>query len=148
MSRINMSAVAAEGYNHLIALEGYLHKSLDAKLISLVKLRASQLNGCLFCLHMHFEEALKAGDSAVRVNALSGWRESRMFTARERAALKWTEALTFIATDRAEDDTYEAVRAEFSEKELADLTLAIAAINAWNRIAISTRLVHPADKAA
>lgn len=148
MSRINISNLAAEGYNHLVALEGYLHKNLDAKLISLVKLRASQLNGCLFCLHMHFEEALKAGDTAVRINALSGWHESRMFTTRERAALAWTEALTFVAADRVEDETYDAARAEFSEKELADLTLAIAAINAWNRIAISTRLVHPADKAA
>lgn len=147
MTRFNAATLSADGYKHLVALEGYLHDSLEAGLISLVKMRASQLNGCLFCLHMHYEEALKAGDTPVRLNALSAWHESRMFTPRERAALAWTEALTFVAADRVEDGTYAAARAEFSEKELSDLTLAVAAINAWNRIAISSRLVHPADKA-
>ncbi len=147
MTRINIAALAPQGYNHLVGMEGYLHTAIDARLLGLVKLRASQLNGCLFCIHMHTDELRKAGENPVRVTALSAWHESRMFTAKERAALAWTEALTFIATDRAEDDTYAEVSAQFSEKELADLTLAIATINAWNRIAVSTRLVHPNDAA-
>ncbi|ESQ85880.1 hypothetical protein AEAC466_01495 [Asticcacaulis sp. AC466] len=147
-NRLNIAALAAEGYNGMTAVETYLHGALDAKLISLVKLRVSQINGCAFCLHMHREEALKAGDTDVRLNILNAWQESRMFTARERAALAWAEALARIAEDRAEDATYAQVKAEFSDKEMADLTLCIAMINAWNRIAISMRFLHAADKAA
>jgi len=147
-NRLNLAALSAEGYNGMGAVETYLHGALDLKLLSLVKLRASQINGCAFCLHMHYEEALKAGDTPARLNLLPAWEESRMFTDKERAALLWTESLTNIATDRAEDDTYAEVKAHFTDKEMADLTLAVAMINAWNRIAISMRFLHANDKAA
>jgi AhpD family alkylhydroperoxidase len=133
----------------MAALEEVVRKSeLEPELMELVKLRASQINGCAFCLHMHYEEALKAGDTPVRLNLLPAWEESRMFTEAERAALLWTESLTNIATDRAEDETYAEVKAHFSDKEMADLTLAVAMINAWNRIAISMRNLHTNDKPA
>ena len=147
-NRLNLAALSAEGYNGMGAVETYLHGALDLKLLSLVKLRASQINGCAFCLHMHYEEALKAGDTPARLNLLPAWEESRMFTDKERAALLWTESLTHIATDRAEDETYAEVKAHFTDKEMADLTLAVAMINAWNRIAISMRFLHANDKAA
>ena len=147
-NRLNLAALSAEGYNGMGAVETYLHGALDLKLLSLVKLRASQINGCAFCLHMHYEEALKAGDTPARLNLLPAWEESRMFTEKERAALLWAESLTHIATDRAEDETYAEVKAHFTDKEMADLTLAVAMINAWNRIAISMRFLHANDKAA
>ncbi len=147
-NRLNLAALTGDAYKSLLSVETYLHGALDIKLLSLVKLRVSQINGCAFCLHMHYEEALKAGDTPARLNLLSAWSESRMFTAAERAALKWAESLTHIATDRAEDETYAEVKAHFSDKEMADLTLAVAMINAWNRMAISLRLLHPNDVAA
>ncbi len=147
-NRLNLAVLAADGYNGMGAVETYLHGALDIKLLSLVKLRASQINGCAFCLHMHYEEALKAGDTPARLNLLPAWEESRMFTEQERAALLWTESLTLIATDRAEDETYTKVKAHFTDKEMADLTLAIAMINAWNRLAISMRFLHANDKPA
>ncbi|ESQ89199.1 carboxymuconolactone decarboxylase family protein [Asticcacaulis benevestitus] len=145
-NRLNLAALAAEGYNGMAAVETYLHGALDLKLLSLVKLRVSQINGCAFCLHMHYEEALKAGDTPARLNLLPAWEESRMFSEKERAALIWAEALTHIATDRAEDETYAEVKAHFTDKEMSDLTIAIAMINAWNRIAISMRFLHANDK--
>jgi AhpD family alkylhydroperoxidase len=147
-NRLNLAVLSADGYNGLISVENYIHGALDLKLLSLVKLRASQINGCAFCLHMHYEEALKAGDTPARLNLLPAWEESRMFTEKERAALLWTESLTNIATDRAEDETYAEVKAHFTDKEMADLTLAVAMINAWNRIAISMRFLHANDKPA
>jgi len=147
-NRLNIAALSADGYKGLIAVETYLHGALDHRLLSLVKLRASQINGCAFCLHMHYEEALKAGENPARLNLLPAWKESRMFTDKERAALLWTESLTHIDVDRAEDDTYAEVKAQFSDKEMADLTLAVAMINAWNRIAVSMRNLHPNDKPA
>jgi len=147
-NRLNLAALSADGYNGLLIAETYLHGALDLKLLSLVKLRASQINGCAFCLHMHYEEALKAGDTPVRLNLLPAWEESRMFTEQERAALLWTESLTHIAVDRAEDETYAEVKTHFTDNEMADLTLAIAMINAWNRLAISMRFLHANDKAA
>ena len=147
-NRLNIASLSAEGYKGLFAVENYIHGALDLKLLSLVKLRASQINGCAFCLHMHYEEALKAGDAPARLNLLPAWEESRMFTDKERAALLWTESLTNIATDRAEDETYAEVKAHFTDKEMADLTLAVAMINAWNRIAISMRNLHANDKSA
>ncbi len=147
-NRLNLASLAADGYNGLIATETYLHGALDLKLLSLVKLRVSQINGCAFCLHMHYEEALKAGDTPARLNLLPAWEESRMFTEKERAALLWAESLTHIDVDRAEDETYVQVKAQFSDKEMADLTLAIAMINAWNRLAVSMRFLHANDKPA
>ena len=147
-NRLNLAALAAEGYNGMAAVETYLSGALDHKLLSLVKLRVSQINGCAFCLHMHYEEALKAGDTPVRLNLLPAWEESRMFTEKERAALIWAESLTHIDVDRAEDETYAEVKAHFSDKEMSDLTLAVSMINAWNRIAISMRFLHANDKPA
>jgi AhpD family alkylhydroperoxidase len=129
-------------------VEAYLQKSgLDHKLIALVKTRVSQINGCAYCLHMHTEEARKLGESDMRLHLLDAWHESNLYSKRERAALNWAEALTNIAATHAPDDVYEEARQQFSEKELADLSIAIAMINAWNRLAIGVRAAHPADRA-
>jgi AhpD family alkylhydroperoxidase len=144
--RLNPYTVTPEGVAALVGVEKYLERSgLDRKLMALVKMRASQINGCTYCLHMHSEEARKAGESDVRLFVLPGWRESDLYTARERAALAWTESLTHIATTHAPDDVYAEARRQFSEKELADLSIAIAMINAWNRLSIGVRAVHPAE---
>ena len=144
--RMNPYTVVPEGVAALIGVEKYLANcGLDHKLMALVKMRASQINGCTYCLHMHSDEARKAGESDVRLFVLPGWRESDLYTARERAALAWTESLTDVATTHAPDDVYAEARRQFSEKELADLSIAIAMINAWNRLSIGMRAVHPAE---
>jgi AhpD family alkylhydroperoxidase len=144
--RLNPSAVAPEGYAALRRVEEYLRASgLDHKLIALVKTRVSQMNGCAYCLHMHTQEALKLGESSVRLFLLDAWHESHLYSERERAALAWAEALTNIAMSHAPDDVYDEARRQLSEKELADLSIVIAMINAWNRLAIGSRTVHPAD---
>jgi len=116
---------------------------LELSLIELVKMRASQLNGCAFCLHMHMREARAAGESEERLHLLAAWRESPLYTERERAALAWTEALTLLAETHAPDDAYEALAAQFSEAERVKLTMVIVAINGWNRIAVGFRSLHP-----
>jgi AhpD family alkylhydroperoxidase len=115
---------------------------LDAKIIELIKVRASQMNGCAFCLHMHAEEAREAGITDERLHVLAAWRESPLFTTRERAALAWT-ALTRLDQGHVPDAVYEEARAAFDEAELAQLTSAIVTINAWNRISVAYRFVHP-----
>ncbi len=114
---------------------------LEPLLIELVKLRASQINGCAFCLHMHAADARKLGEKQERLDVLGAWREAQCFTPREQAAILWTEALTLIAEHEAHDATYEVVEANFSEPEIAGLTAAILAINGWNRLAIGFKLV-------
>jgi AhpD family alkylhydroperoxidase len=109
---------------------------LDKRLIELIKLRASEINGCAFCLHMHAGDARKLGESQERLDVLSAWREAGCFSAREQAALAWTEALTLIADHERHDPAYAALAANFSEAEIAGLTAAILAINGWNRLAI------------
>src|SRR5262245_20534814 len=147
-SRLNPYTVAPDGVAALIAVENYLKSSgLDHKLLTLVKTRVSQMNGCAYCLHMHTEEARKLGESEMRLYLLDAWHESHLYSARERAALEWAESLTNIATTRAPDDVYDRVRQQFSEKELADLSIVIAMINAWNRLAIGARAPHPSDVA-
>ena len=132
----------------MIGVEKYIEKcGLDHKLVLLLKIRASQINGCAYCLHMHTQDARKLGESESRIYLLDGWRESNLFSARERAALAWTESLTSIATTHAPDAVYDEARRHFSDKELADLSIAIAMINVWNRLAIGSRSVHPADLA-
>jgi len=144
--RLNPTAVAPEGYAALAGVETYVEKSgLDHKLVLLVKIRVSQINGCAYCLHMHTLDARKLGESEARIYLLDAWHESELYSDRERAALAWAESLTNISTTHAPDDVYEQVRRQFSEKEVADLSIAIAMINAWNRLAISSRSVHPAD---
>ena len=106
-------------------------------------MRVSQINGCAYCLHMHTKDARAAGESEQRLYLLNAWEESQLYTPRERAALQWTEALTLVSETHAPDADYEAVRAAFSDTELANLTMLIGTINAWNRIAIGFRAVHP-----
>ena len=114
---------------------------LEVSLLELVKMRASQINGCSFCLDMHSKDARAEGETEQRLYALNAWRETPFFTGRERAALEWTEALTEIAHSHAPDDVYERARKHFSEAELVNLTTAIVSINGWNRIAIAFRMV-------
>jgi AhpD family alkylhydroperoxidase len=146
--RINAFTIAPDGFAALVAVEKYLHAcGLAPKLLALVKTRVSQINGCAYCLHMHTEDARKLGESEMRLYLLDAWRESNLYSPRERTALAWAESLTAIAATRAPDDVYEEARSQFSEKELADLSIAIAMINAWNRLCIGVRAEHPSDLA-
>jgi len=146
--RLNPYAVAPDGVAALIAVENYLKNSgLDHKLMTLVKVRVSQINGCAYCLHMHSEEARKLGETPTRLYLLDAWHESHLYSDRERAALAWAESLTNIATTHAPDEVYEQARRQFSEKALADLSITIAMINAWNRLSIGMRAAHPSDMA-
>lgn len=124
----------------MLGLEEYLHQcGLEESLIHLIKLRASQVNGCAYCIDMHWKDLRALGESEQRLYGLDAWEESPYYTDRERAALAWTEAVTNLRDGHVRDAVYEEVRKHFSEKELADLTLAVAAINAWNRLAIAAR---------
>ena len=138
--RLNYRNVAPGALKTMLDIEAYLAKcGLERPLIHLVKMRASQINGCAYCLDMHSKDARAEGETEQRLYALDAWRETPFYSARERAALAWTEAVTLIAQTHAPDDVYREVRSQFSEQELADLTLAIVAINGWNRLAISFR---------
>ena len=138
--RLDYLKLAPAAYKALGSLEVYLHKSgLDSRLLHMVKLRASQINGCAFCIDMHWKDAKAAGETEQRLYGLDAWEESPYYTDRERAALAWTDSLTLIREGHAPDEVYEKVREQFEEKELVDLTWAIAAINAWNRMAIGMR---------
>lgn len=129
-------------YDAMDSLDQYLDKcSLDAKLLHLVRLRASQLNGCAYCLDMHWKDLRAHGENEQRLYSLDAWRECPYYSDKERAALEWTEAVTRITDGHAADETYERVRGHFNERELADLTLALTTINAWNRLSIAARLV-------
>ena len=142
--RMNYYQAAPDTIKALVALEEQIQASgLEKSLIELVKTRASQINGCAFCINMHTQDARKLGETEQRLYMLSAWRESPLYTDRERAALAWTEAVTLIADTHAPDDLYEELRAHFSEPEMVNLTMLIGAINAWNRIAISFRAIHP-----
>jgi AhpD family alkylhydroperoxidase len=121
-------------------------KGLEESLMELVKIRASQVNGCAFCLHMHTTDARKAGEAEERIYLLDAWRESPLYTERERAALAWTEALTKVSETHAPDDDYRTLKAHFSEEEQVALTLLIVAINGWNRIQVGFRGVHPVEE--
>ena len=137
----NPSKSAPDGMKAMLAVEASIKSSgLEHSLLELVKLRASQINGCAFCIDMHTKDARAAGETEQRIYALNAWRETPFFTERERAALAWAEAVTHISGG-VSDDLYAEARQQFSEKELVDLTWAVAAINAWNRVAISFRSV-------
>jgi len=145
--RLNWTGQAPEGIEAMQKVEAYLaNSSVDPRLLALVKTRASQINGCAYCLHMHSLEARQHGESAERLLLLDAWHESALYTPKERAALAWTESLTRIAETHAPDDAYDEVRRHFSERELIDLSIAVAMINAWNRLSIGFRAVHPADR--
>src|SRR5271169_3245391 len=136
-SRIAYVKVAPGIYKAMLGLEEYLHQcGLEESLLHLIKLRASQVNGCAYCLDMHWKDLRAIGETEQRLYGLDAWRESPYYTERERAALEWTEAVTLIAKAHAEDEIYEKVKGHFSEKELVDLTFVISTINAWNRLAI------------
>lgn len=138
--RIHLAKVSPGAYHAMLGLEKYLQEcGLQENLIDLIKLRASQINGCAYCLDMHWKDLREMGESEQRLYSLDAWRETPFYSDRERAALAWTEAVTRVAETHVPDEVYEEVRAHFSEKELGDLTLAVAAINAWNRLAISAR---------
>lgn len=133
----------------MMSVENYVRATdLDERLRELVKLRASQINGCAYCIDMHVKAALDAGEDAQRLHLLAAWRETALFSARERAALAWTEAVTQLATVDPSDAIYEALCAEFSEAEVVQLTATIAVINMWNRIAVSFRLQPPRGMSA
>jgi len=138
--RIHYAKVAPGAYHAMLGLEHYLHDcGLEEGLLHLIKLRASQINGCAFCLDMHWKDLQAIGETEQRMYSLDAWRECPYYTERERAALAWTEAVTLVANGHVPDAVYEEAKAHFSEKELADLTLAVATINAWNRLAIAGR---------
>ena len=139
---------APGAYQGLLQVYRYTRAcGLEPGLLHLVELRASQMNGCVYCMDMHATEALEGGESQRRLNVLAGWRESTAFTPRERAALAWTEALTEFGRHQAGDALYQATRAHFSEQELVDLTYAIALINAWNRLGVGLLPDLPKDPA-
>ena len=141
-TRLNYAKAAPGVYEAMDALDQYIVKcGLERPLILLVQLRASQMNGCAYCLDMHWKDLRAIGENEQRLYSLDAWRECPCYTARERAALAWTEAVTFITNAHVPDEVYEEVRMHFSEKELSDLTLVVAAINAWNRLSISARIV-------
>lgn len=138
--RIHYTKVSPLAYHALLGLEKYLHEcGIEENLLHLMKLRASQVNGCAYCLDMHWKDLRAIGETEQRMYSLDAWRESPYYSARERAALAWTEAVTRVAETHVPDEVYEEARQQFSEKELADLTVAVATINAWNRLAIAGR---------
>jgi AhpD family alkylhydroperoxidase len=138
--RLNLGAVSPGAYRAMLGLEKFIHESgIEEKLVHMLKMRASQINGCAYCLDMHSKDARAIGESEQRLYGLDAWREAPFYTERERAALEWTEAVTEIAEGHVPDEVYERARKQFSEKELVDLTMIAVAINGWNRIAIAFR---------
>ena len=138
--RLEMHKASPEAYEAMRTLSRYSAEcGLEASLLELVKTRASQINGCAFCLQMHTRDARKLGETDERLHLLAAWRETPIYTPRECAALAWTEALTLLTDGHAPDEVYAQVRAQFSDEEIAKLTLAIAVINSWNRIAVGLR---------
>ncbi len=140
--RFDYAKVAPGVYQAMIGLERYLHQcGLEESLLHLVKLRSSQINGCAYCLDMHWKDLRAIGESEQRLYSLDAWEESPFYSDRERAALVWTEAVTRVADTHVPESVYKEARQHFSEAELANLTLAIATINGWNRLSIAARTV-------
>jgi AhpD family alkylhydroperoxidase len=138
--RIDFARVSPRALQAMLGLQTYVNNSgLEHSLLELVKMRASQINGCAYCLDMHTKDALAAGETAQRLFLLDAWEEAPFYSERERAALQWTEALTRVSEDHVPDAAYEVARAHFSEEELVNLSLAIVAINGWNRLMIGFR---------
>jgi AhpD family alkylhydroperoxidase len=144
--RIDSKTMQAHpGTRAMLELEGAVHESgLEASLLELVKIRASQINGCAFCIDMHTKDARGRGETEQRIYALDAWREAPFFSARERAALAWTEAVTLLAETHVPDAVYDEARSQFDTREIVALTFALVAINGWNRLAVSFRRA-PAD---
>ena len=138
--RIDHARAAPRALQAMLGLQAFVNDSgLEHSLLELVKMRASQINGCAYCLDMHFKDARAAGETEQRLYLLDAWREAPFYSPRERAALEWTEALTLLTDGHVPDAVYDAVREHFSEEELANLTLAVVAINGWNRINVAFR---------
>lgn len=139
-SRLNYNEVAPGALRAMMGLEKYVHQSdLESSLVELVKMRASQLNECAYCIDMHSKDARKAGETEQRLYALSAWRETPFFSERERAALEWTEALTKLSATHITDELYDSVKKHFSDEEMVVLTMSIVAINGWNRLGVGFR---------
>ncbi|MBS0246781.1 MAG: carboxymuconolactone decarboxylase family protein [Proteobacteria bacterium] len=148
-TRFDFATAAPDAYKAIIALEVYCKNSgLPARLFHLIKLRASIINGCSYCVDMHAKEAQHAGLSEQWIRLVSAWHESTVFSDEERAVLAFTDSLTLVAQTRAPDEDYEELRKYFSETDIAKIILVIGAINVWNRIAVGTRKKHPVDAAA
>ncbi|BAH41999.1 MULTISPECIES: carboxymuconolactone decarboxylase family protein [Brevibacillus] len=146
-ARINHRAVNPEAYQTMLKLEKFVNESgLDKKLIELIKIRASQINGCAFCMDMHTQDARKLGETEQRIYLLSVWRESAVYTEAERAVLALTEAVTVITANGVSEELYQQVREHFDENQYVSLIMAINTINCWNRIAISTGMSAPYNK--
>lgn len=145
-TRVNYYQTSPKAMQVLVGVETYLENcSLDPKILGLIRLRASQINGCAFCVNMHYGELKKLESSDTFLNLVSVWRESPCFTNKERAALAWTESVTLLANTHVPDHDYDLVREHYSEMELVDLTVAIGQINLWNRIAVSFRSIPPVE---
>lgn len=141
-SRIDFAKANTAAIRPMYALEAYIKNSgLELPLIELVRMRASQINGCAYCLDMHSKDARAEGETEQRLYLLPAWREAPFYTERERAALAWTEAVTLVSQDHVPDEVYELARSQFSEEELVNLTMVLVAINGWNRLSISFRAV-------
>ena len=139
-NRIAYDKVAPDPYKVMLGLEKYLHScSIEPLLGHMVKMRASQINGCAFCLDMHSKDLMALGETPQRIFGLDAWRECPYYTDRERAALEWTDALTLVHKTHAEDEIYERVKPHFTDQEMVDLTWFIGTINLWNRVAIAMR---------
>jgi AhpD family alkylhydroperoxidase len=140
--RLDIQEAAPDAFRAMLGFQAQVNQSgLEPALLKLVKIRASQINGCAYCIDMHTKDARAAGETEQRIYALSAWREAPFYTERERAALEWTEALTLISAGHAPDNIYEEVRKPFTAKELVELSMAIVAINSWNRLIVGFRAV-------
>ena len=152
-TRLNYMTTAPGVYHAMLGLERYLQEcGLETSLMHLIKLRVSQINGCAYCLDMHWKDLRAAGEQEQRLYSLDAWRECPYYSEREQAALAWAEAVTLITSGHVPDEVFQQARSQFNEKELCDLTLAVAAINGWNRLSIAARTpagtYQPAKKAA
>jgi AhpD family alkylhydroperoxidase len=148
--RLDITKVAPETYQAVVALDRHAFKEsgLDLGLVHLIKIRASQINGCAYCVDMHVKHARRDGFGEQWMHLISTWRESPIYTQEERAVLAWTEALTLLPESRADDVYFEPLRKHFSDEEIAKITVAIGTINVWNRIAVGSRTQHPIDRRA
>lgn len=145
--RLNAFQAGPEAFKAMLGVSEYVQASgLEHSLLELAKLRASQINRCAYCLHMHSADACKAGESEARIYLLDAWEESELYTPRERAALRWTEELTRLSDRSPSEEAFAELREHFSEKEAVDLSLAIGVINSWNRINAGFRTRHPSDR--
>jgi len=146
--RFNLNDLNPEAYRHLLQMEALIARNVDPTLFHLIKLRASQINGCAYCVDMHVKESRHDGLSEQWINLMCVWRESPIYDAKERALLGWVDAVTRIAETGAPDADFEALKAHFTEEEITKITVAIGTINVWNRLAVGFRSQHPIDKPA